>query len=70
MQNQLIILCGGRGTRLKELSRSTPKAMLQVFDRPFLDYLLRRVSVLPFEEIILLAGHLGDQIRSSFDGEV
>lgn len=70
MFNQLIILCGGRGTRLKEISGNIPKAMLPVFNRPFLDYLLRRVSVLPFEEIVLLGGYLGDQIYSSFHGEV
>ena len=37
---QALILCGGLGTRLGALTASTPKPLLCVGDRPFLDILL------------------------------
>lgn len=66
MQNQLVILCGGRATRLQEISKDVAKSMLPVLGQPFLEYLLRRISVLPFDEIVLLAGHLGQQVYEKF----
>ena len=35
-----ILLCAGYGTRLGELTRTTPKPLLELADRPMLDYLL------------------------------
>jgi len=37
---QAVFLVGGQGTRLGELTRATPKPVLEVAGRPFLDYLL------------------------------
>ncbi len=41
MIEQAVILCGGLGSRLGELTHSTPKPLLPVADRPFLEWLLR-----------------------------
>ena len=38
-----IVLCGGLGTRLGELTRHTPKPMLEVAGRPFIAYVLDRL---------------------------
>ena len=37
---QAVCLVGGRGTRLGALTDSTPKPLLEVGGRPFLDYLV------------------------------
>ena len=42
-----ILLCAGYGTRMGALTRSTPKPLLQVADRPVLDYLLDQLQELP-----------------------
>ncbi|MEO5350055.1 MAG: D-glycero-beta-D-manno-heptose 1,7-bisphosphate 7-phosphatase [Magnetococcus sp. YQC-3] len=58
---QAVILAGGQGTRLGELTRHTPKPLLPINGRPFLDYLLWNLSRHGFGEIILSCGYLGEQ---------
>lgn len=41
-----------------------PKFLLPVADRPFGDWLLQRIAVNGFEEVLLCIGHLGDAIRA------
>ncbi len=68
MLNQAVFLVGGLGTRLKDHTRATPKPLLDVGGRPFLDYLLDEAARQSFGEIVLLAGHFGDQVRNLYDG--
>jgi len=68
---QAVILVGGLGTRLGERTKTTPKPMLPVGGRPFLDTLigeLARYDV--FDEILLLAGHKAESILARYDGTV
>jgi D,D-heptose 1,7-bisphosphate phosphatase len=58
------ILVGGFGTRLGELTRTVPKPLLPVNGAPFLDHLLLEVARHGFTDVRLLAGHLGDQLRT------
>lgn len=48
-----IVLCGGLGTRLGELTRDTPKPLIPVAGRPFLEYVLDQLLTAPIEEIVL-----------------
>jgi D,D-heptose 1,7-bisphosphate phosphatase len=68
---QAVILVGGLGTRLGERTKATPKPMLPVGGRPFLDTLideLARYDV--FDEILLLAGYKAESIHARFDGTI
>lgn len=66
---QAVVLVGGRGTRLGELARDVPKPLVRIAgERPFLDYLLENLARHGFEEILLLAGHLGELVRKRYDG--
>ncbi len=66
---QAVILVGGRGTRLGEITRDIPKPMLPIAgDRPFLDHLLEMVERHGYQDIILLAGHLGERVTEAYDG--
>lgn len=66
---QAVILVGGRGTRLGELARDTPKPLMPIEgDRRFLDYLVENIARHGVEEILLIAGHLGDQIEDRYHG--
>lgn len=53
---QCVILLGGLGTRLGELTRETPKPLLAVGGRPFVDILIREAVRRGFTKILLLAG--------------
>jgi D,D-heptose 1,7-bisphosphate phosphatase len=68
---QAVILVGGLGTRLGERTKTTPKPMLHVGGRPFLDTLIDEIARYDvFEEILLLAGHGADSIQTRYAGTV
>ncbi|MEK6372835.1 MAG: sugar phosphate nucleotidyltransferase [Acidobacteriota bacterium] len=64
---KVAILCGGLGTRLGDLTRELPKAMIPVAGRPFLDYVVE--SFRGFE-VILLTGHQSQIIEDHFGDRV
>jgi dTDP-glucose pyrophosphorylase/histidinol phosphatase-like enzyme len=65
---QAVILAGGRGTRLGEITRKVPKPMLPIAGRPFLDYLIETVERHGYEDILLLAGYLGEVLEAAYAG--
>ncbi len=62
---QAVILAAGRGTRMKELTDTTPKALLEVAGRPLLQYTL---DALPddIQEVVIVVGYLGGMIHERF----
>lgn len=73
MSGQCVILVGGLGTRLGAMARDVPKPLLQVRDRPFLEWLLIKAAGHGFTRVLLLAGHqvqvLDDWLGDSGVGE-
>jgi mannose-1-phosphate guanylyltransferase len=59
-----VILVGGEGTRLRPLTCHTPKAMVPILNRPFLEHLLRYLQKHGVSEVILAMGYLPDPIQS------
>lgn len=67
---QSIILVGGKGSRLGEVTRNIPKPMLEIAPGlRFLDVLLFEFARHGFGDIMLLAGHLGDQVEIAYQGK-
>lgn len=60
---QAAILCGGLGSRLGPLTASTPKPLLPVDGRPFLDVLLFELGRHGFKHILLLAAFEAQKIH-------
>ncbi|KCZ87482.1 HAD-IIIA family hydrolase [Hyphomonas jannaschiana] len=66
---QALFLVGGRGTRLGALSANTPKPMQEIAPGVrFLDLLLENAARMGFADLVLLAGHLGDQVEAAYHG--
>ncbi|WP_292052416.1 MULTISPECIES: sugar phosphate nucleotidyltransferase [unclassified Brevundimonas] len=61
---QAVILCGGIGSRLGELTKSTPKPLLPVAGRPFLAFLLDRLRAEGLDRFLLLAAFENEQIKA------
>src|SRR5690348_4810904 len=61
-----LILAGGKATRLRPLTSTTPKAMTPVLGRPFLEHVLAWLRRHGIEEATLLLGFLPDPIRAHF----
>ncbi|MEQ8803630.1 HAD-IIIA family hydrolase [Haliea sp.] len=54
---QAAILIGGRGTRLGSAVRITPKPLLEVCGRPFVEHIMLNLRRFGFTEFVLLAGY-------------
>ena len=64
--SQAVILCGGRGERLRPLTDEMPKPMVLVNGRPFLQYLLEQLAENGINRFVLLTGYLGEKIVEYF----
>lgn len=64
MLTQAMILCGGLGTRLGPLTAATPKPLLKVGSRPFLDVLLFELGRHGFKDVVLLASFQAEQVAN------
>lgn len=63
----VVILCGGLGTRLRPLILDKPKVLAKIGDRTFIDILINNISFYGLKNIILCVGHLKDNIKTHFD---
>ena len=63
----VVILCGGLGTRLRKIINDRPKPMAEINKRPFLDVLIDYVSSYGFTRFILCTGYKGDVIRKHYE---
>ena len=61
-----VILVGGEGTRLRPLTFNTPKAMLPVLNKPFLEHMIRYLGGHGVDEIVFALCYLPDCIESYF----
>jgi NDP-sugar pyrophosphorylase family protein len=59
----VLILAGGKATRLGNISQTIPKALVAVAGRPFIDYQLGRLASHGINKVIMCLGHFADQIR-------
>lgn len=70
MMLPVVILCGGLSTRLKTLTEHTPKSMIDLLGRPFIDHQLSLLKENGVKNIILCTGKFGNQIQKYVqDGE-
>ena len=64
---QAVIMAGGRGTRLAELTRDEiPKPMVELAGKPLLLWQIERLKENGIQDILLVIGHLGSVIRDYF----
>ncbi len=66
MVEQAVILCGGRGERLRPHTDSLPKAMVDVAGQPFLASIVEQLGEQGIERIVLCTGYLSGLISDYF----
>ena len=64
--NWVVIMAGGVGSRLDELTRDTPKPMLKVGTRPLLETIIRGYAEQGFREFYLAVNYKSEQIERHF----
>jgi glucose-1-phosphate cytidylyltransferase len=63
---KVVILCGGKGTRLREETEFRPKPMVPVGERPILWHIMKTYAFYGHTEFILCLGYKGEMIRDYF----
>lgn len=63
---RVVILAGGKGTRLRPYTTVFPKPLMPIGDMPMLEVVLRQLKSFGFEKITLSVNHLANLIQAFF----
>ncbi len=61
-----VILCGGRGMRLREYTEAIPKVLVEIGGRPILWHIMKTYSHYGYTDYVLALGYLGDRVKEFF----
>ncbi|MBL4621035.1 MAG: NTP transferase domain-containing protein, partial [Immundisolibacteraceae bacterium] len=65
---QVVILCGGKGTRAYPFTEYFPKPMMPINGTPILVHLMRIYAAQGFTDFVLAAGHRKEMLYDYFEG--
>ncbi len=63
---KVVILAGGRGTRISEESKIRPKPMVEIGGKPILWHIMKLYSHYGFREFVICCGYKGQMIKEYF----
>ena len=66
LKNAVVIMAGGKGTRLRPLTQNCPKPMLHVQGKPMLEHILDKCMASGFSRFYISVNYLKEQIISYF----
>lgn len=61
-----VILCGGKGTRMSEVTNDIPKPLAMIGGKPILWHIMKIYQYYGVNEFILLLGYKGEKIKEYF----
>lgn len=63
---KVVIIAGGKGTRIASVASEIPKAMIPINGKPIIEYQVELAKRYGFEDFIFIIGHLGHVIKDYF----
>ena len=63
---KVVILAGGRGTRISEETEVLPKPMIDIGGKPIIWHIMKLYSHYGFNDFIICLGYPGDMIKEYF----
>ena len=63
---KVVILAGGKGTRISEETRLRPKPMVEIGGRPILWHIMKQYAAFGFRKFIICCGYKGHMIKEYF----
>ena len=65
----VLILAGGRGSRIRTITNQIPKPLIRLNNKPILSLILNNIARYNFKKIIILAGYKGSQIYKKYNNK-
>lgn len=65
-KNLMVIMAGGRGSRLGEQTRNCPKPLIKVNNKPMLQHIVERAAAQGLCRMVISLGYLGNMIEEHF----
>ncbi len=66
MIEQAVLLAAGRGTRMRDLTSTLPKPMIEVRGKPILQHIIEGLREAGVRRILVIVGYRGDVVRNFF----
>ncbi len=63
---KVVILAGGFGSRLSELTTNLPKPLIEIAGKPLIWYIMKTYASYGFNDFIVACGYKGDKLREYF----
>jgi dTDP-glucose pyrophosphorylase len=67
-ENLMVIMAGGKGTRLRPHTENCPKPLLPVAGKPMLEHIIERAKLEGFRHFVIAIHYLGQMIEDYFGG--
>ena len=64
---KVVILAGGRGTRLAEYTKKIPKPMVKIKGKPLITYIMKHYANYGFKDFIIASGYKHNYIKNYFN---
>ena len=66
MNTHVVIMAGGKGTRIASIANDIPKPMIRIGGKPILEHQIENLKRCGLTDITLVIGHLGHIIKDYF----
>jgi NDP-sugar pyrophosphorylase family protein len=63
---KIVVVAGGKGTRIRSVADEIPKAMIPINGKPVLEYQIELARRYGYTDFLFLIGHLGNKIKEYF----
>jgi D,D-heptose 1,7-bisphosphate phosphatase len=67
--DQIVIFCGGFGTRLKKVSKGVPKSLIAINNKTFIEILIQNLSKFNFKKVLLLCHYKGIKFYKKYHNQ-
>lgn len=64
---KVVVMAGGKGTRIASIKNDVPKPMIEIGGKPILQWQIENLKACGLTDIILVIGHLGHIIQNYFE---
>ena len=61
---KVVILAGGKGSRISEYTKKVPKPMIEIFGKTIIEHIIKIYSKQSYNDFYILTGYKGNMIKN------